>query len=382
MKILYFIDSVSNYRSGVHASVLQTCTIMKQNGNQVTLIGANENNTPPNFENLDVIGFPTIGPKSLNILAGLRKWLKLNLKNYDLVSVETIWSFSNYFIVKACKKYNIPYVITAHGMLHTEALKVSYFKKKIAKISILKSFFKNANAFHALNSYEKLMIEKYGIKTKIFIIGNGINLPDLVNTNIGGEHELYGTFISKNYCLYLGRLHPIKGVDRLIEAWTKLNYDSNWHLVIAGDGDSTYESYLKTLYNPTINDNISFVGFVTKQNKDLLYKNASFCVLPSHSEAFPMAILESFSYSKPALITTACVFEEALKWNSAIQVESSNDGIYSGLNQFLSKNNQEIKEMGQNGLELVRSEFLWDAIYKKLIYEYMLLAHSNSLITN
>lgn len=379
---MFFIDSVSNYRSGVHASVLQTCTIMRQNGNQVTLIGANENNSLLDFENLNVIGFSNIGPKSLNLLVGLRRWLKLNLNNYDLVSIETIWSFSNYFIVKACKKFNIPYVITTHGMLHPEALKVSSFKKKIAKNSILKSLFKNAIAFHALNSHEKLMIENYGIKSKIFTIGNGINLPYLSNSYLFNGHELYGSFINKKYCLYLGRLHPIKGVDRLIEAWTRMNYNNNWHLVIAGDGESEYESYLKTLYSPTINDNISFVGFVTKQNKDFLYQNASFSILPSHSEAFPMAILESFSYSKPALITTACVFEEALKWNAVIQVESSNDGIYVGLNQFISKNDHEINEMGQNGLKLVQSEFLWDTIYKKLIYEYYLLLRTNNLKAN
>jgi len=382
LRILYFIDSVSNYRSGVHASVLQTCNIMKQNGNDVTLIGANENETPPSFDNLEVIGFSTIGPKSLNLLSGLSNWLNLNVKNYDLVSIETIWSFSNYLIVKACKKYKIPYVITTHGMLHAEALKVSSFKKKLARNSILRSLFKNASAFHALNSHEKLMIEKYGIKTKIFIVGNGINLPLLENTNHSEGQESYSHFINKMYCLYLGRLHPIKGVDRLIEAWTKLNYNNNWHLVIAGDGDPSYEAYLKTLYNTTINDNISFVGFVYKHYKDILYQNASFCVLPSHSEAFPMAILESFSYSKPALITTACVFDEALQSNAAIQIESSIDGLYFGLNQFISKNNNEIREMGLQGLKLVQNEFLWDAIYKKLIHEYALLTHSNYVKAN
>ncbi len=382
LKILYFIDSVSNYRSGVHASVLQTCTIMKQNGNKVTLIGANENDKLPSYDNLEVISFSTIGPKSLNILIGLRNWLNLNIKNYDLVSIETIWSLSNYLIVKACKKYKIPYVITTHGMLHTEALKVSSFKKKIVKNTILKSLFNNASAFHALNAHEQMMIENYGIKNKIFIVGNGINLPNLINSQMVPENVLYHNFVKKNYCLYLGRLHPIKGVDRLIEAWTKLNYNNIWHLVIAGDGDAAYESYLKTLYNPTINDNISFVGFVTKQNKDLLYQNAVFCVLPSHSEAFPMAILESFSYSKPTLITSACVFEEALNWNAAIQVESSKDGIYFGLNQFMNKSKIEINEMGKNGLKLVESEFLWEAIYKKLIHEYALLIHSNNVKAN
>ena len=95
-----------------------------------------------------------------------------------------------------------------------------------------------------------------------------------------------------------------------------------------------------------------------------------------------MAILESFSYSKPALITTACVFDEALQSNAAIQIESSIDGLYFGLNQFISKNNNEIREMGLQGLKLVQNEFLWDAIYKKLIHEYALLTHSNYVKAN
>lgn len=379
MRILYFIDSVSNYRSGVHASVIQTCTIMNINGNHVTLIGANENSTIPFFENINIVGFPTVGPKSLNVLWGLSKWLKLNLKNYDLVSIETIWSFSNYLIANACKRYNIPFIVTTHGMLHPKALKVSFFKKKIAKYTILKCLFENAKAFHALNLNEKLMIQEYGIEKKIFVVGNGINIPDIENTNSEIEQQLYSKFIDKKYCLYLGRLHPIKGVDRLIESWTKLHYNKDWHLVIAGDGESVYENYLKSLYNLSINDNISFVGFVSKKSKEFLYQKSQFCVLPSHSEAFPMALLESFSYAKPALITSSCVFDEAIECKAAIQVDSSNEGIFSGLNQYLSKTDLEISQMGYNGLQLIQAEFLWDAIYKKLIYEYELLTHSNNL---
>ena len=267
-------------------------------------------------------------------------------------------------------------------MLHTEALKVSAFKKKIAQYTVLKKLFNSANAFHALNSYEKVMIQNFGINRKIFIVGNGINLPIKKTFAINSQTELYSKFINKKYCLYIGRLHPIKGVDRLIESWIKLSYDHDWQLVIAGDGDPAYEDYLKSLINTKIHDNITFVGFVTHNNKELLYNKSKFCVLPSHSEAFPMAILESFSYSKPVLITTSCVFEEAIKYNAAIQVESSFDGILSGLNLFISKTEIEIEEMGNNGYNLVQSEFKWEIIYKKLSHEYELITniHCNSLL--
>lgn len=378
MKILYFIDSISNYRSGVHASTMQTCMVMQEHGHRVTLIGANDAAAEiPKLDNVNIIGFRTLGPKSLNILWGLREWLELNIQDYNLVSIETIWSFSNYFIVNSCIKYNIPFVVTTHGMLHTEALKVSAIKKKIAHYTFLKKLFNSANAFHALNSYEKEMIQNFGIKRQIFIVGNGINLPKINTVVNNAQPEPYSKFINKKFCLYIGRLHPIKGVDRLIESWIKLNYDHDWQLVIAGDGDPAYEDYLKSLINIKIHNNITFVGFVTHNNKELLYNKSKFCVLPSHSEAFPMAILESFSYSKPALITTSCVFEEAIKYNAAIQVESSFDGILSGLNLFLSKTEIEIEEMGNNGFNLVQSEFNWEIIYKKLFNEYALITNIN-----
>ena len=84
---------------------MQTCMVMQEHGHSVTLIGANDAAAEiPKLDNVNIIGFRTLGPKSLNILWGLREWLELNIQDYNLVSIETIWPFSNYFLCDPQKK--------------------------------------------------------------------------------------------------------------------------------------------------------------------------------------------------------------------------------------------------------------------------------------
>jgi glycosyltransferase involved in cell wall biosynthesis len=371
MRILYFINSISNYRSGVHATTIQKCAIMINNGHQVTLVGSYKENGFKFDPRISLIKFKHIGPQSLNFLIGYRSWLNYNIANFDIVSIETIWSISNYFLVAACVKHKIPFIVTPHGMLHPEALKISKIKKSFSMHTFLDLMFNKASAFHALNNYEHEIIRNLKFNNKIFVIGNGINFPNPCAIQLDSTiDDLPLALNNKNICLYLGRLHPIKGIERLIDAWTSIKIINNWHLVIAGDGEKEYENILRQKVKDSRCQNISFVGFVSGDKKSFLYKICKFCVLPSYSEAFPMAILESFTYKKPVLITTACKFEDAITLKAAMQVESSITGIKYGLIDFFNFTDSTINIMGQSGYDLVKSQYSWEIIYKKMYNFY------------
>jgi glycosyltransferase involved in cell wall biosynthesis len=375
-KILYFIDSLSNYKSGVHVSLLKTCEVMHNNGHDVTLIGGYDIIYPSNNHEFKTIGFKVCGLKSFNYLKGLSDWLKTNINNFDLVSIHTIWSFSNYYIVKACLNNNVPFIVTPHGMLHKEALKISSFKKKLAQYIFLKDLFSKSSGFQALNEFEKTQIQLFGINTNIFLVGNGIDLPEFnfgYNNFPKSLQEL--DLSNKIICLYIGRLHPIKGIDLLIKAWNDICKHPNWHLIIAGDGDEKYVNYLKSIVSNSSLDSISFVGYVENVEKFYYYDLSSFCILPSLSEAFPMAVLESFAYSKPVLITNGCVFVEAIQSNAVIQVESSVQGIKAGLLKMFAS--EDLVLMGVNGNLLVKKLFSWENIYDKLFFEYRSICLNN-----
>ena len=97
---------------------------------------------------------------------------------------------------------------------------------------------------------------------------------------------------------------------------------------------------------------------------------SSFTVLPSHSEAFPMSVLESFAHKKPVLITKACEFDDAINANAAITVESSKEGIAIGLQILINLNESDLIKMGQNGFNLAERNYSWDKIHTNLIEMY------------
>ncbi len=378
-KILYFIDNLQNTKSGIFTTLVQTVKFSKNLENKNTIIGGTNGSNNKDYWDKNSVEFKILGFKSLNLLYGLNKWLKLNINQYDLVSIHTFWSYSNKFIYTNCIKYNIPFIITIHGVLNTEALKISNWKKKIALFFFLNNTIKHAKCIQALNLTEYNVIRNLGIKTPIAIIENGISLPDYIITR-NVNKELINTYSGKKTVLYLGRLHPIKGVDRLIHSWMNVNKSNEWQLIIAGDGDIKYVKSLKRIVLNYKDDSIKFIGHIEGDDKDFCFKNCDFTVLPSLSEAFSMSVLESLSYSKPALITSTCNFEEATLTNSAIEVDSSIDGIKDGLILMFSKSKTDLELMGMNGLNLIKERYIWPKIYEKIDQLYSWIKNKDTSV--
>jgi glycosyltransferase involved in cell wall biosynthesis len=96
--------------------------------------------------------------------------------------------------------------------------------------------------------------------------------------------------------LFLGRVHPKKRPDLLIEAWSAAGLPSDWRLLIAGFGDPAYLNQLAKLAKQKgVGDSIQFVGPVAGVNKRYLFQRASWFLLPSHQENFGVAVLEAAS---------------------------------------------------------------------------------------
>lgn len=104
-----------------------------------------------------------------------------------------------------------------------------------------------------------------------------------------------------DYILYVGRLVPEKGIDRLIEAFGRVDTDKK--LIIAG-GVSDSDAFAAELRRLADGDGrVRFVGFVQGQLLEELYSNAYVYVLPSELEGMPLSLLEAMSYSNCCLVS-------------------------------------------------------------------------------
>jgi glycosyltransferase involved in cell wall biosynthesis len=180
--------------------------------------------------------------------------------------------------------------------------------------------------------------------------------------------------------LYLGRLHPVKGLERLITAWSNIALSHhNWHLVLAGPSDP---SYLKCLHRLVAQkncmDSISFIGSVNDFEKWQMMNEAELFVMPSDFENFGLAIVEAMSAGLPVIATTGspwgCLEYQQAGWYISPTVSA----LEKVLNVALSMQNTELGEIGKRG-RLIADEFSPEQIAKKFELLYRWLCDRTSL---
>jgi poly(glycerol-phosphate) alpha-glucosyltransferase len=183
----------------------------------------------------------------------------------------------------------------------------------------------------------------------------------------------------KKIVLYLGRLHPKKGLVNLLRAWRKVAVDcrSNaaWVLAVVGWGQGGHEIELQKLSQELgLEKSVLFLGPLFGRNKQACYENADAFILPSLSEGLPMTVLEAWAYGLPVLMTPQCNLQEGFDCGAALRIEPEVDKISESLVQLFTLSNIQRKEMGSRGIELVQQRFSWRKVTDQLhnVYQWIM----------
>jgi poly(glycerol-phosphate) alpha-glucosyltransferase len=188
----------------------------------------------------------------------------------------------------------------------------------------------------------------------------------------------------KKALLYLGRLHPKKGLMNLLGSWSALGRRApaamdEWSLIIAGWDQGGHERELKSRAKELgIDRHVVFAGPLFEEAKAGALQRADGFVLPSFSEGLPMAVLEAWSYGKPVLMTPACNLGEGVTAGAAIEVEPDENSLTEGLGALLSATDEQRADMGRRGLELVKRKFTWPQVAAEMHAVYRWLAGGGS----
>jgi poly(glycerol-phosphate) alpha-glucosyltransferase len=197
------------------------------------------------------------------------------------------------------------------------------------------------------------------------------------------RRALSSSFSGNKLLLYLGRMHPKKGLSNLLRAWAKLRGSEDWVLAVAGWDQAGHEAELKRLASeleiywadkrsqPHCPASVLFLGPQFATAKKALLARCDAFILPSFSEGVPMAVLEAWSYAKPVLMTPQCNLPEGFAAHAAIEIESEPDAIADGLKELFRANTSTLGEIGSRGRALVASHFAWPKIaadLKKVYY--------------
>lgn len=171
---------------------------------------------------------------------------------------------------------------------------------------------KNAKKIITISQSSKNdIIKEYGVrKDDVIVTYPGINELKTENLKPKSMDDLNKKFgIDKEYVLFVGTLQPRKNIEKLIEAFSKI--DKDILLIIVGKKGWLYEDILNAPEKFGIPQKVKFLDFVSDDELPSLYKNALCFVLPSLYEGFGLPVLEAMKNGCPVLTSNVSSLPEA-----------------------------------------------------------------------
>lgn len=372
MKLLILGGSSSRNSGGVFDTArMMGMRLHQQNHINVEYLMFDDEYSPEDkkyYSSLPVHSYTVKGPRKLGLSTDLYKQMKTIQP--DIVHTQSLWMYLSYANKKYSRHTGTPYIISPHGMLDKWQLNQSFWKdlkKNIVLNLYERKHLEGAACIHALCHEEYDAIRSFGLKNPVAIIPNGIELRGQYK-----QPSINGTRSNKKNLLFLGRIHPKKGIDNLLAAWSLLKGNHDWQLIIAGETkDATYmQALLVKTRELGIEETVSFIGGRYGEDKHRCLESSHAFILPSFSEGLPMSVLEAWSYHLPALITPECNLMEGYDHNAAIRIGADPENIYKGIDQIINMPEAERRNMGRQGFHLVKEKFSWAQVANSMAQLY------------
>ncbi len=331
-----------------------------------------------NLEGVEVVYFPYTGAKNFNYSPELKKALKKEIENFDLVHITGVWNYPIFAAASCAKRHKKPYIISPRGTLYEETFFggsiLSKVKKSIYWPLVAKKIIENSESLHFTTQDEaEKTIEFLNLKNNYFIVPNGLDLGQFLK-----DLPQKGYFKSKylplgnDYILILGRLNWKKGFDILVPAFAEvLKEYPDLYLAIVGPDEKNYQKIIKKLIQKNnIKDRVIFTGLLKGKEKLGAYLDARAFVLPSYSENFGMVVLEAMACGLPTIISNKVgIYKEVEKHQAGLIAKANPKSISWALLNVL-KNPNLAGSLSENGKNLVKQVYDIKEVAKNMAREY------------
>jgi glycosyltransferase involved in cell wall biosynthesis len=385
-RILHVIESLDARLGGPPAVCVRLAAVQAARGHRVGVLhrAATSEPTFPDHARRGVPGMDRV--VSLPVVPGrgfVRHAMAPEIGNFilsqrdawDFLHVHSVWDPATRAAGAAALRSRIPYVVTTHGMLDTWGMSQGLLrpaKKRIALRLAIGRVLRGAAFLHALTDGEADGIRSFGYGERISVVPNGIFLEEVVEDAAKAERVPLPDAVGEApFALFLGRLHPVKGIDLLISAFAEVVRRSpGKHLVIAGP-DFGEEAALRALAAQLgLGGNVHFIGPVYGSGRfGLMRRCAVFCQL-SRYEGFSVALLEALACGCPAVASEQCRFPQIATSGAGIVVDSARPAeVAEAMIAYLGDPDRRVRASA-SGTALVASEFSWDRVAERMDSAY------------
>jgi len=286
----------------------------------------------------------------------------------DVIHNHGLWVMPNISAGVAAAGGPTPLVVSPRGMLAPAALAFSRWRKRAFWALLQGSVISRAACIHATSEQEFEEIRGLGLANPVAIIPNGIDLPELAWSESAAP-------AIERIVLSLGRIHPKKGLARLVRAWSKVEarYPA-WRLRIAGPPERGHDNELRALAVSLGLTHVSVEGPIYGEAKTSAYRCADVFVLPTLNENFGLTVAEALAAGTPVISTKGAPWSGLEREGCGWWIEQGIDPLAAALARVMALPREPLKTMGDKGRKWMARDFSWDCVGRSMLDLYLWLA--------
>jgi glycosyltransferase involved in cell wall biosynthesis len=369
--IVHVIDSVAEEASGPSYSVPRLCEALARNGDRVRLLSLGE---PDKVEAggyshdrfyQDWTTVPVLA--RLRASHALYSALTSLAPEVDVIHAHGLWLMSNVYPAWVAKRSGKPLIVSPRGMLGAAALQFSRWRKRAFWLALQAAALRSASCLHATSDAELADIRAAGLWQPVAVIPNGIDVPERGTTKRPSDRS--------RTVLFLGRIHPKKGIDSLLAAWAAVEgKHPDWRLEIVGPLEGDYAGALERIIANKRLARARLAGPLYGADKFGAYAEADLFVLPTLNENFAMTVAEALAQGTPVISTKGAPWQGLEQHGCGWWIDHGVDALATTLDRAMNLERDRLAEMGTAGRVWMQRDFSWTAIAREMSSVYGWLA--------
>ncbi len=363
MRILHCLGSAIDEASGPTQSVLELARAQGAAGAEALLFSQLGQPLPasPGFAHRT---FPTTG-WGKRLLHSQAMAAAVRTLSVDVVHNHAMWMAQGIYARRARAERRARLLVTSpRGSLSQWAMNHHRWRKRLFWPLFQHAVLAQSDLLHATAEHELDDIRRHGLRQPVALIPNGVDLPDLAalpGNATGNPRSL----------LFLARIHPVKGLGNLLDAWVELEpRHRDWRLAIAGPEEGGAGFSLAAEIAQRGLKRVDVLGPLYGDAKTAAYAGAELYVLPSFSENFGLTVAEALSCGTPVITTRATPWRTLEVERAGWWIDVGVRPLVECLDAALALAPADLAARGARGRDWVERHLGWQSLAEKMLAAY------------
>ena len=368
MRVLQVLPYFSPRMGGVARVVYDMARHLTHRGHDVTIVAGDykqdEASFPPG-EFRQVLLRSVFSRWGFYYTPSLVGWMRDHVAGFDVIHLHEVRTFQNAVARRYALRYGVPYVLSAHGTL--PVIVERKLAKRIYDLLVGRRLLASARRLVAVSAFEAAQYRQgFSVEeARIRVIYNGLDLDQFSPLPSRGLlRQRLGIPREAPLVLFLGRLHRIKGIDSLVEAFARLREEVKETILVIAGPDEGELAHLQVLASRLqLGDGVRFAGPLYDQEKLAAYVDADVVASPGAYEIFGLVPFEALMCGTPVVINSGSGASRLLgDTEAAYRVPYGDlEALTAVLHEALTDGAESQRQVAA-GQEFVRARLDWQAI--------------------